>query len=134
MIYYPMAIFQDEGQQNYGAIIPDLEGLYPVGDSIEELIKDASEAAIFHIEGLIELGSSINIKPKSIQEHRLNPNFKEAILWVMIAVDETAFVKQVRFNVSWSKHLLDEVDAYIATHHETRSGFLAKAAQLAMNR
>ena len=50
----------------------------------------------------------------------------------MIAIDETAFSKQVRFNVSWNEYLLNQVDSYIANHNETRSGFLAKAAQAAM--
>lgn len=132
MIYYPMAIFQDTDQSNFGAIIPDLDGAYPVGDTIEELIQDANELAQFHIEGLLEAGLPLNDKPKSIQEHRLNPEYKEAVLWAMVAVDETVFTKQVRFNVSWSEHLLKQVDEYVAQHHETRSGFLAKAVQRAM--
>ncbi|MBQ9724670.1 MAG: type II toxin-antitoxin system HicB family antitoxin [Neisseriaceae bacterium] len=132
MIYYPMAIFQDENQSNFGAIIPDLQGAYPVGDTIEELIQDAQELTEFHIEGLLDAGLPLNDKPKSIQEHRLNPEYKDAILWAMVAVDETQFVKQVRFNVSWSEYLLKQVDEYVAQHHETRSGFLAKVVQKAM--
>ena len=132
MLYYPIAIFQDADQHNFGAIIPDLPGAYPVGDTIEALIQDAQELAQFHIEGLQEAGLPLNVTPKSIQEHRINPQFQDAILWAMVAVDETVFARQVRFNVSWSEYLLKQVDAYAAQHHETRSGFLAKAAQQAM--
>lgn len=132
MIYYPIAIFQDPDQSNFGAIIPDLAGAYPVGDTIEEVIQDAHELAQFHIEGLLDAGIPLNNKPESIQEHRLNPEYKDAVLWAMIAVDETVFTKQVRFNVSWSEYLLKQVDEYVAQHHETRSGFLARAVQQAM--
>lgn len=41
--------------------------------------------------------------------------------------------QQVRFNVSWPQYLLDRVDEYTSENHETRSGFLAKAALTAMN-
>ena len=132
MIYYPAAVFQDENQNNFGVIIPDLQGCYPVGDTIEEAIIDAQEMAVFHIEGMIANGLDWQNKPSNINTLRANPDYKDALLWVMVAVDESAFSKQVRFNVSWNEFLLNQVDNYIATHNETRSGFLAKAAQVAM--
>lgn len=132
MIYYPAALFQDKGQPNYGVIIPDLPGCYPVGDSIEEAIADAKAAAAFHIEGMINEGMAFETQPQSIETHRQNPDFADAVAWVVIDIDEAAFTKPVRFNVSWPEYLLAEVDAYAAVRHETRSGFLAKAAQQAM--
>ena len=132
MIYYPAAIFQDDNQANFGVIIPDLSGCYPVGDTIEEAIADAHDAAIFHIEGMIAEGLDWQTTPSNINTLRANPDYADALLWVMIAIDETAFSKQVRFNVSWNEYLLNQVDNYIANHNETRSGFLAKAAQAAM--
>lgn len=132
MIYYPAAIFQDDNQSNFGVIIPDLSGCYPVGDTIEAAIADAQEAAIFHIEGMIAEGLEWQSTPSDINTLRNHPDYAEALLWVMVAVDESAFSKQVRFNVSWNEYLLNQVDSYIAAHNETRSGFLAKAAQAAM--
>lgn len=132
MIYYPAAIFKDKEQSNFGVIIPDLQGCYPVGDSIEEAISDARDAAIFHIEGIIAEGLAWQSTPSDINELRSRPEYAEALLWAMIAVDESAFMKQVRFNVSWSEYLLKQVDNYIISRNETRSGFLAKAAQKMM--
>ena len=134
MVYYPIAIFKNDSGNGFGAIIPDLPGCYPVGDTIEEALADAKEAALFHIEGSIEEGLGFETEPKSIETHRENPDYAEARLWAMIEIDETAFTKQTRFNVSWPEYLLDQVDRYAAANHETRSGFLAKAAQSAMRR
>lgn len=132
MIYYPAALFQDEGQSNYGVVIPDLPGCYPVGDTVEEAIADAKTAAAFHIEGMIAENMEFEKQPRSIAQLRQLPEYAEAVAWVVVEIDEAAFSRPVRFNVSWPEYLLQEVDAYAAAHHETRSGFLAKAAQQAM--
>lgn len=129
MIYYPIALYQDEGKSNYGVIIPDLPGCYPVGDTEEEAIADAKAAALFHIEGMIEAGMEWNKQPRRLSECRNNPEYKDAIAWAIIEIDESAFTRQVRFNVSWPEYLLNRVDEYATSHHETRSGFLAKAVQ-----
>lgn len=129
MIYYPMAVFQDHAQAPYGGILPDLPGCYPVGDSVEELMADAAAAAAFHIEGMLEDNLPVSQRPQSIAECRLHPDYEQAVLWVLVGIDETAFSKQVRINISWPESLLRQVDAYAAAHHETRSGFLAKAAR-----
>ena len=132
MIYYPAAIFQDAPDARYGVIIPDLPGCYPLGDTLEEAIADAKAAAAFHIEGMMEEGLPFATAPRPIAEHRANPDYRDAVAWVVIEVDEGAFSRPVRFNVSWSEYLLAQVDEFAAARHDTRSGFLAKAARAAM--
>jgi hypothetical protein len=81
---------------------------------------------------MIEEGLAWQSTPSDINELRSRPEYTEALLWAMIAVDESSFMKQVRFNVSWSEYLLKQVDNHIISRNETRSGFLAKAAQKMM--
>ncbi|HFC8465963.1 TPA: type II toxin-antitoxin system HicB family antitoxin [Neisseria subflava] len=133
MIYYPAALFQDEGQSNWGVIIPDLPGCYPVGDTVADALADAKAAAMFHLEGLLQENLPIP-EAQSIEIHRDNPDYADAVLWTMVEADDTTLTGQVRFNVSWPQYLLDRVDEYTAVHHETRSGFLAKAALKLINR
>ena len=133
MIYYPAALFQDEGQSNWGVIIPDLPGCYPVGDTVADALADAKAAAMFHLEGLLQENLPIP-EAQSIEIHRDNPDYADAVLWTMVEADDTTLTGQVRFNVSWPQYLLDRVDEYTAVHHETRSGFLAKAALNLINR
>ena len=44
-----------------------------------------------------------------------------------------AHIDPVRLNISLPTHLVPQIDSYANTHHLTRSGFLAKAAQQAMH-
>ena len=54
-------------------------------------------------------------------------------VWLLADVDLTRIdTKPVRLNVSLPSNLVQQIDTWASTHHMTRSGFLAKAAQEAM--
>lgn len=133
MIYYPIAIFKDEGMNNYGALVPDVEGCFPLGDTIDETIAESQSLVVDHIETMLDLGMPFEFKSSAIEDLKNDPEYADAVAWAIITIDETKFAtEQVRFNVSWSRYMLDRVDSYIANSHDTRSGFLAKAAQQAL--
>lgn len=126
------ALHKDE-HSVYGVTIPDLPGCFSSGEDIAEAVNNAREAAYFHIEGMIEDGTFKAITPRSAEELQADSDYKDAI-WTVIDLDMSRVSqKQTRFNVSWPEYLLNRVDEYAAAHHETRSGFLAKAAQQMMN-
>lgn len=130
MIHYPIAIFKDAGMTNYAAIVPDVDGCFPTGDTIDETIDAAQKLLQDHIECLLDEGMSFDFKVSQIETLKADADYAEALVWAMVGIDETQFsTKQVRFNVSWSAYLLNRVDNYVAQSHDTRSGFLAKAAQ-----
>ena len=92
------------------------------------------EAAYFHIDGMIEDGMFDDLKASNIQDLQGQEDFKDAV-WLLLEIDPAKISQQqTRFNVSWPQYLLDRVDEYTAVHHETRSGFLAKAALNLINR
>ena len=131
-MFIPVALHKDE-HSVYGATVPDLPGCFSYGDTVEEALANAKEAAYFHIDGLIEDGLFQDLVPSSIETLQAQDEFKDAV-WVMLEIDPTKISsQQTRFNVSWPQYLLNRVDEYTAAHHETRSGFLAKAALNAMN-
>ena len=131
-MFIPVALHKDE-HSVYGATVPDLPGCFSYGDTVEEALANAKEAAYFHIDGLIEDGLFQDLAPSSIETLQAQDEFKDAV-WVMLEIDPTKISsQQTRFNVSWPQYLLNRVDEYTAAHHETRSGFLAKAALNAMN-
>ena len=45
MLHYPIAIFKDEDMENYAAIVPDVDGCFPLGDTIAKTIEDAEDSA-----------------------------------------------------------------------------------------
>lgn len=129
-MFIPAALHKDE-HSVYGVTIPDLPGCFSYGDTVEEALANAKEAAYFHIDGLIEDGLFQELVPSSIKT--LQDDFQDAV-WVMLEIDPAKISsQQTRFNVSWPQYLLNRVDEYTAAHHETRSGFLAKAALAAIN-
>lgn len=131
-MFIPVAIHKDE-HSVYGVTIPDLQGCFSYGETIAEALENAKEAAYFHIDGLIEDGLFHNLNPSSIEDLQQQDDYVGAV-WAMVEIDPAKISQQqTRFNVSWPQYLLDRVDEYTAAHHETRSGFLAKAALNAMN-
>jgi len=134
MVYYPIAIVKDDDMSNYAALVPDVPGCFPTGDTIADTILNAQALLYDHIECLLEEKLPFDFNQvSSIEALKDDPEYAEVISWAVVAIDESKLsTAQVRFNVSWSEYMLNRVDDYIARHHETRSGFLAKAAIQAM--
>ena len=131
-MFIPVAIHKDEGSV-FGVSVPDVPGCFSYGDTVEDALKNAQEAVIFHVEGLLEDGEFDSLTPSSIEDLQDSNEYPDA-LWAMVDIDLSRMIsKQTRFNVSWPEYLLARVDEYAAAHHETRSGFLAKAAQQALS-
>lgn len=127
----PIAIHKDSGT-SYGVTVPDVPGCFSYGDTVEEAISNAKEAVIGHIETLLELGEPIDFKATEIDQLKSKKDFKDAA-WGFVEVDLSELdSKPERVNISLPKFVLHRIDQYVASHHETRSGFLARAALSAM--
>ncbi len=128
VIHLPVAIHKDPASV-YGVSVPDLPGCFSAGETVEEAMENVREAIGFHIEGLLEDGAFNGIQASRIDDLKLQDGYADAI-WGLVDLDVGRYsVRQTRFNVSWPEYLLARVDAYASAHHETRSGFLAKAAE-----
>lgn len=53
------AVIIEEGQNSFGAYVPDLPGCAAVGESRAEVVQLIQEAIEFHIEGMREDGLPI---------------------------------------------------------------------------
>ena len=132
-MFIPVAIHKDDGT-SYGVTVPDIPGVFSCGDSFEEALLNAKEAITDHVMILLEDGDYSPITTTSITELQQHPDFQDAT-WGLVDIDEALLnTEQVRFNVSWPGYLVHIVDAYVKSNHETRSGFLAKAVQLVLNK
>jgi predicted RNase H-like HicB family nuclease/uncharacterized protein YegP (UPF0339 family) len=61
------AVIIEEGENSFGAYVPDLPGCVAVGETREEVLKLIEEAIEFHIEGLKEDGQPIPDPSSSIE-------------------------------------------------------------------
>jgi predicted RNase H-like HicB family nuclease len=61
------AVIVEEGENSFGAYVPDLPGCAAVGETREEVLQLIQEAIEFHIEGLREDGQPIPEPSSSIE-------------------------------------------------------------------
>lgn len=124
---FPIAIHKDEGSV-YGVIVPDIPGCHSWGDTIDDAIRNAKDAIFDHLELLLELGEKTEIHPSNIENLRKEAEYKEAT-WGLVEVDLSKLdSKPERVNISLPRFILNRIDEYVSSKHETRSGFLARAA------
>ena len=122
---YPVVIHKDENS-DYGVTFPDLPGCFSAGDTIEEALVNAQEAAECHIEGIL-LDSEPFPVATTIEKHKDNPDFKDS-LWALVEVDLSRLsLKSKRVNITMPERLLNSLDYFAKKHGETRSGLLTQA-------
>ena len=123
---YAVVIHKDENS-DYGVTFPDLPGCFSAGETIEEVLANAQEAAECHIEGILIDSEPIPVST-NIENHKDNPDFKDGI-WALVEVDLSKLsLKSKRVNITMPERLLNSLDYFAKKHGETRSGVLAEAA------
>lgn len=128
---FPIAIHKDEGSV-YGVIVPDVPGCHSSGETIDEALRNARQAIFGHVETLLELGETPSFKASSIEQLARDPDYAGAI-WALVDVDLSQLdPTPERVNISIPRFVLKRIDSYTKAHHETRSGFLARAAMNAL--
>jgi predicted RNase H-like HicB family nuclease len=61
------AVIVEEGENSFGAHVPDLPGCVAVAETKAEVLQLIQEAIEFHIEGLREDGQSIPAPSSSVE-------------------------------------------------------------------
>jgi predicted RNase H-like HicB family nuclease len=123
---YPIAITHEPGTA-YGVEFPDLPGCYSAGDTLDEALDNAREAAAFHIEGLLDAGQPVPA-PIPLETHITRPEYA-GYTWAIVTLDLATLSGKVRrLNITLPERVLRRIDAAAARHGESRSGFLARLA------
>lgn len=124
-MYIPVVIHKD-AESDYGVTIPDIPGCYSAGIDFADALKNAKDAVLFHLEGLLEDGELPKFEFRRIEDLHQSDEYKDGI-FSLIELDLSELsAEPTRFNVSWPKYILTILDASLKESHETRSGFLAK--------
>ncbi|SAK41264.1 hypothetical protein AWB82_00290 [Caballeronia glebae] len=124
---FPIAIHKDDGSV-YGVTVPDIPGVHSWGDTIDEAMRNAKEAIVGHVSTLIELGEEVGLSCSFVEDLAGKSEYAGAV-WALVDVDLSRLdSKPERINVSLPRFVLHKIDAYVESRHETRSGFLARAA------
>jgi predicted RNase H-like HicB family nuclease len=123
----PLAILKDK-YSVYGVTIPDVPGCFSWGDTIDEAIRNARGAVYSHFEVLASEGESLDVKASSIEDLSKEADYAGAV-WALVDIDISKLdSKPERINISIPRFVLKKIDDFAGSRHETRSGFISRAA------
>jgi predicted RNase H-like HicB family nuclease len=123
----PVVLHKEDGSV-YGVTVPDIPGCHSYGDTIDEAMRNVKEAIYGHIETLLELGEDVDIICSKLEDLAANPDYAGGV-WALVDIDLAKLdTKPERINISVPRFVLKKIDAYTEKRHETRSGFLSRAA------
>lgn len=121
---YPIYVHKEEDSA-YGASFPDFPGCFTAADDLQHLPLAAQEAVTAHFEV-----DDVPIPAPSSPEAWLNDaNFKGGF-WLLVDIDLARVrSRAVRLNISLPEALVKRIDAIAKQRGQSRSAFLAKAAE-----
>lgn len=122
-----VVIHKDENSA-YGVTVPDIPGCFSWGDTVEDAIKNTREAVEAHTLTMLEEGMAFDIEPSKIEDLQANADYANGI-WALVEIDFAQIdPKPERINVSIPRFALSRIDKFAESRHESRSGFLTRAA------
>ena len=124
MIRYPVAIESGNIETAFGVVIPDLPGCYSAGDTLDEALCNAEEAAAAWIDATLDRGGAIPA-PSPLEVVRSSTDF-EGWSFGIISIDPALIDDTVeRVNITLPRRVLKRLDALAKAAGESRSGFIA---------
>jgi predicted RNase H-like HicB family nuclease len=122
---YPIAIEPGSDNTAVGVAVPDLPGCFSAGDTLDEALTNAEEAAAAWIDATLDAGQSVP-KPSSLEGIRRDPAYAGWVFGV-IAVDPALLDDTIeRVNITLPRRVLKRLDAIAKSAGATRSGTIAQ--------
>lgn len=120
---YPIVIEQGTESTAFGVVVPDLPGCFSAGDTLDEAMVGAEEAAAAWIDAALDAGQAIPV-PTSLEAIRRHPDFAEWTFGV-ITVDPSLLDDTTeRVNITLPRRVLKRLDALAHAAGESRSGYV----------
>ncbi len=129
---YSVAIHKERGSC-YGITVPDIEGCFSAGDTLEGALESTREAISAHLEILADDGIlAPNALP--IDDYISNADYDGAT-WAYVDIDVSAFLgKTEKATVTLPKLLINKIDSVVTSGSaKSRSAFLAESAIKALS-
>jgi len=121
---YPIAIEIGTETAAYGVVVPDLPGCFSAGDTLDEAVTGAEEAAAAWIDATLDAGGAVPA-PSSIEAVRARAEYAGWAFGV-VAVDPAALDSRVeRVSITLPRRVLLRLDAQARAAGESRSGYIA---------
>jgi predicted RNase H-like HicB family nuclease len=121
---YPMLIEEGSNAAAFGAVVPDLLGCFSAGDTLDETMDAAKEAAAAWIDAALDAGNTIPA-PSRLEEIRRLPGYEGWTIGV-VELDPELFDDSIeRVNITLPKRVLRRLDDLAKARHQSRGAFIA---------
>ena len=122
---YPVAIETGNESQAFGVIVPDLPGCFSAGDTLDEALTVAEEAAAAWIDATLDAGGAIPAA-SSLDTLRESRDYAGWIFGI-ITLDPALLDDTIeRVNITLPRRVLKRLDALARAAGESRSGYIAQ--------
>jgi len=122
---YPILIEEGTDTRAFGVVVPDLPGCFSAGDTLDEALEAAKEAAAAWIDTALDKGMPVP-SPSSLATARKLPGYRG---WAvgLIEVDDSLLDDIVeRVNITLPRRVLRRLDDLARTAGQSRSGLIAR--------
>ncbi len=124
-MHYPIAIEPGTDTAAFGVVVPDLPGCFSAGDTLDQAMLAAREAAAAWVDSALDQGLPIPA-PSSLETLRHDTRYAGWIFGVVTldpaALDDTT----ERVNITLPRRVLNRLDAQARAAGESRSGYIAQ--------
>ena len=121
---YPIAIEIGSETTAFGVVIPDFPGCFSAGDTLDDAMLGAEEAAAAWIDAVLDAGGAIPA-PTSLDTVRKSATY-EGWSFGVISLDPALLDDTIeRVNITLPRRVLKRLDALARAAGETRSGYIA---------
>jgi predicted RNase H-like HicB family nuclease len=121
---YPIVIEPGTETTAFGVVVPDLPGCFSAGDTLDEAITGAEEAAAAWIDTALDAGDAVPA-PSTLEAVRQHPEYAGWTVGV-IDVDPALLDDTVeRVDITLPRRVLLRLDSLAHAAGQTRSGFIA---------
>lgn len=125
---YPVVIEPGDEGTAFGVIVPDLEGCFSAGDTLEVALANVREAIDLHLESLLDDGKPIPAPTRDLAALTNDPDFANHIFALVDVRLEDLDDTVERINMTIPRRVLKAIDIAAAKAGESRSSFVAQAA------
>ncbi|MGH7025680.1 MAG: type II toxin-antitoxin system HicB family antitoxin [Caulobacteraceae bacterium] len=122
---YPIVIEPGNEAVAFGVIVPDLPGCFSAGDTLDEALAGAEEAAAAWLDATLDAGGAIPA-PSDLENVRRDPEYAGWTFGV-ISLDPAVLDDAVeRVNITLPRRVLERLDAQARAAGKSRSGYIAQ--------
>ena len=121
---YPILIEEGTETTAFGVVVPDLPGCFSAGDTLDEALDAAKDAAAAWLDATLDAGDMVP-SPSSLDAVRHLPGYAGWTIGV-IELDTALFDDAIeRVNITLPRRVLRRLDDLAEARHQSRGAFIA---------